>query len=270
MTTKSGLPYPARWHAHRPVILGVTGIAALIAGWELASRSGVANATFLPPASTVFGSLIGEVLDIDYWRSVGETLVAWAVGLMIAVLAGVAIGFLIGRSGFRRKATRSTIEFLRPIPSVALVPLAVLLYGQQLPSTLILVIYAGFWQMLVQVLYGVAEVDPVALNTARSFRISAFGQLRHVIFPSALPYLLTGIRLAATVALVLAVTAEMVIGSPGIGQRILLVQSAGGTAQLYALVLTTGLLGVGINLLLRRAERALLVWHASVRSEVPA
>jgi ABC-type nitrate/sulfonate/bicarbonate transport system permease component len=180
----------------------------------------------------------------------------------------VVLGFIIGSSMFLRKFTNSTVEFLRPIPSVALIPLAVLLFGVKIESTLMLVVYASFWQVFIQVLYGVADVDNVAMQTAKSYGLSSMARVRHVVFPTALPYLMTGIRLAASVALILAITAELVIGSPGLGREIALAQSGGAISGMYALVLATGLIGVVINLLMRFIERKTLSWHSSIRSEV--
>ena len=110
-----------------------------------------------------------------------------------------------------------------------------------------LITYAAFWQVLIQVLYGVADVDMVANNTAKTYGLGMLARIRYVVFPTALPYLMTGVRLAATVALVLAITAELVIGSPGLGREIALAQSGGAISGMYALVLATGLIGVLIN-----------------------
>jgi ABC-type nitrate/sulfonate/bicarbonate transport system permease component len=182
----------------------------------------------------------------------------------------VLLGFIIGSSNFLRKATTSTVEFLRPIPSVALIPLAVLLFGVKIESSLLLIVYASFWQVLIQVLYGVADVDMVANNTAKTYGLGRMARIRYVVFPTALPYLMTGVRLAGAVALVLAITAELVIGSPGLGREIALAQSGGAISGMYALVLATGLIGVLINMLMRFIEKKTLAWHSSVRSEVIA
>jgi ABC-type nitrate/sulfonate/bicarbonate transport system permease component len=167
-----------------------------------------------------------------------------------------------------RAATDSTIEFLRPIPSVALIPLAVLLWGNDMKSTLVLVIYATFWQVLLQVLYGVRDVDPVARETARSYRFSPLTTIRTVTWPTALPYVMTGFRLGAAVALILEITGELVIGSPGLGKEIGVAQSSGAVPQMYALVIVTGLFGVVVNLIARWGERRVLRWHPSIRAEV--
>jgi ABC-type nitrate/sulfonate/bicarbonate transport system permease component len=132
------------------------------------------------------------------------------------------------------------------------------------------VVYASFWQMLIQVMYGVQDVDPVAADTARSYRLGFVRRVRSLIWPTALPYVVTGFRLAAAVALVLEITGELVIGTPGLGKLIGVAQSSGAVAPMYALVIVTGGLGVIVNLLARVAERRLLRWHPSVRSQVPA
>ena len=249
-------------------LLGIAGIIGFLLLWEMVPRVGIVEPRFLPPASEVIAALVTDFGLTAFWVAVGETMLAWAIGLVMAIVLAVVLGFIIGSSMFLRKFTNSTVEFLRPIPSVALIPLAVLLFGVKIESTLMLVVYASFWQVFIQVLYGVADVDNVAMQTAKSYGLSSMARVRHVVFPTALPYLMTGIRLAASVALILAITAELVIGSPGLGREIALAQSGGAISGMYALVLATGLIGVVINLLMRFIERKTLSWHSSIRSEV--
>jgi ABC-type nitrate/sulfonate/bicarbonate transport system permease component len=252
------------------VLAGLAGLAGLGAVVEILPRAGLVSANYLPPTSTVLVALYHEVTGAEFWTAVGQTMRAWAIGLAIAFLGAVLVGSAIGTSRLLRAFTSSTIEFLRPIPSVALIPLAVLLFATDIRSTLLLVVYASFWQVLIQVLYGVADVDPTAIDTARSYRFHPLARLRHVIWPSALPFVLTGLRLGAAVALILAITAELVIGSPGLGSLIEVARSSGAVSTVYALVAATGLIGVAINAAVRLAERRLLFWHPSVRTEAPS
>jgi len=251
-------------------VLGATGIVLFLLAWEAVPRLGIVNERFLPPASLVLNRLFNYLGQASFWKDVGETMLAWGLGLAISVVAAVALGLVIGSSRFLGKATHSTIEFLRPIPSVALIPLAVLLFGVKIESSLLLVIYASFWQVLLQMLYGVADVDPVAENTARSYGLGRLARIRFVVWPTALPYLMTGIRLASAVALILAITAELIIGSPGLGAQIALTQSGGAVPEMYALIVVTGMIGVLINVGVRLIEKRVLAWHTSVRSEVAA
>ncbi len=247
--------------------LGVLGLLCVVAMLEILPRSGAVDPRYLPPATSMASSLGRLVQDGDFWIAVGQTLRVWAIGLSLAMLLGVAAGLVIGSVPLLRAMTASTIEFLRPIPSVALIPLVVLLFGSRPQSALILVVYAATWQVLVQVLYGVADVDPVVRDTARSYRFSRWSVARTVIWPTALPYVVTGFRLAAAVALILEITAELVIGVPGLGRSIGVAQSSGAVAETYALVIVVGLIGVVVNVLARGVERRVLRWHASVRRE---
>lgn len=248
-------------------VLGLVGIVVFLGFWELMPALGVVQAKYLPPASEVIAALVTDLGLAAFWVAVGDTMAAWAIGLAIAVVAALVLGLVIGMSPFLRRFTNSSIEFLRPIPSVALIPLAVLLFGIKIESSLLLIVYACFWQVLIQVLYGVADVDNVAMQTARSYGFSYAQRVRDVVFPTMLPYLMTGIRLAASVALILAITAELLIGSPGLGKEIALAQSGGAISGMYALILATGFLGVGINAVTRVVEKRVLSWHPSVRGE---
>jgi ABC-type nitrate/sulfonate/bicarbonate transport system permease component len=253
-----------------PLTLGALGLLALLVLGEVLPRMGLVPRRFFPTSSEIASALAGELAEAAFWTALLDTLQGWALGLAIASVAGIVSGIVIGSSHLLRQLTASTIEFLRPIPSVALIPLAVLLFGTAIESKLVLVVYAAFWQVLIQVLYGVQDVDPVAQDTARAYRFSAWARIRYVTWPTALPYVITGLRLAAAVALILAVTAELVIGNPGLGSRLAVAQSSGAVATSYALVVVTGLLGVVVNLGARFAERRALAWHPSQRGEVVA
>jgi len=251
----------------RRVLLGALGIAGFLIAWQLLSATRTVDPAQLPSATDTFGQLAAMLRDLEFWRNIGRTMTAWAIGVLIALVVGTALGTLIGMIPFLRRATHTMVEFLRPIPSVALIPLAVLIYGLQMPAALIIIVYASFWQVFVQVLYGVADIDTVARDTARSFGLPRATRLRYLVLPTALPYLMTGLRLAAAVALILAVTAEMTIGNPGLGRQLTVASGIGNTTTVYAIVIVTGVLGLIINLVFRAIERHALSWHQSVRGD---
>jgi len=248
--------------------LGAAGLAAFLALGEALPRIGLVKEAYFPPTSRIARAFADELADGTFWTALGDTLTGWALGLAIAASAGIVIGVIVSVVPYLREATASTIEFLRPIPSVALIPLAVLLYGSELRSVLLLVVYASFWQVLIQTLYGVQDVDPVADETARSYGLGTWARIRHVLWPTALPYVMTGVRLAAAVALILAITGELVMGAPGLGARIAVAQNSQAVPEMYALIVVTGLFGLLINVGARTVERHALAWHQSVRGEV--
>ena len=251
----------------REPALGVLGLGVVVAVVEALPRLGIVDSRFLPPFSSMARELAAQLTQAEFWTALAETLRGWALGLALAMVAGIVAGVVIGSVPFLRAFTASTIEFLRPIPSVALIPLVVLMYGSRMQSALVLVVYAAFWQVLVQVLYGVADVDPVVRDTARSYRFSRWTTLRTVVWPTAMPYVVTGFRLAASVALILEITAELIIGVPGLGRSIGVAQSSGAVAATYALVIVVGLIGVAVNAGARAVERRALRWHTSVRRD---
>lgn len=256
-----------RLRSVRKVLLGVAGLVGFLVAWQMIPTAGLVSSQHLPYVTDIVVRLLDEIRDLAFWRRLGLTMTTWAVGLAAATLAAVVLGTVVGLVPFLRRATHTMVEFLRPIPSVALIPLAVLLFGIRMQAALVIVIFASFWQVFVQVIYGVADVDAVARDTARSFGLTRRERLSHLVLPTALPYLMTGLRLAAAVALILTVTAEMVIGNPGLGRLIELSRSAGDAVGLYALVVVTGVLGLLVNLVFRFIERRSLGWHQSVRGE---
>jgi ABC-type nitrate/sulfonate/bicarbonate transport system permease component len=246
---------------------GVTGFVAFLAIWETFPLAGLLPARYFPPFHDVLLAMARNLVSPQFWLSVSHTVEAWFLGLTIAFVAAVVVGLVLGSIPILWRYTESTIEFLRPIPSVALIPLAVLMFGIDVKSALLLIVYAAFWQILIQILYGVKDVDPVALDTARVYGLRRWSRIRYVSWPTALPYAITGFRLGASVALVLAVTAELVIGNPGIGHQVALAQSALALPEMYSLVITAGIMGVLVNVLARFIERKALAWHQSTRAD---
>jgi ABC-type nitrate/sulfonate/bicarbonate transport system permease component len=255
---------------HRPGVLGLAGLATFAVVLEIAPRAGLVPAEYAPPTSRIATALAKIVQHGEFWTALRDTVVTWAVGLGIAVAAGVVVGVVLGAVPLLWELTSTTVEFLRPIPSVALIPLVVVLYGSTVTSAVVLVVYAAFWQVLVQVLHGVADIDPVARDTARSYRLGQWTRIRYLVWPTALPYVVTGVRLAASVALILAITGELVVGSPGLGREIEVARQSGAVEIVYALVVVTGVLGVLANVATRAVERRVLSWHTAARAEVAA
>ncbi len=249
-----------------PVIF-VLSIASALAFWELISRTGAISQRDLPAMSTSFRELWSMMQTAHFWWSFADTVRGWALGLGIATVLAVPLGILLGSSDFASSAFRVPIEFLRPIPSAALIPVLFLTLGTNLKSEVFLAAFGAFWPLLVQTMYGVRDVDPVALETARSFGVGPLERLYRITLPSAVPYIATGLRISSTVALILAFTAELFMGTRGLGQDMNYAQSYGLEEQIYALALATGFLGVAIHILFTTIERRALRWHPSQRLE---
>lgn len=253
----------------RRMLRGLTGALLLFVLLEALTRAELVSPTYLPPASAVLATTLRILVDLEFLGAVGGTLAAWALGILLASAIAVPLGLLLGWSWRGYLASTTAIELLRPIPSVALIPLAILLLGRGLDMRVALVAYASLWPILLNTIYGVRDVDPVARDTARAFGFGTLATLRRVSLPSAAPFIYTGIRIAAAIALIVAISAELVAGgsTAGIGTWMLERTQPGIDRELmYAGIVVAGLLGLGIDVLMVAGERRLFAWHARLRS----
>jgi ABC-type nitrate/sulfonate/bicarbonate transport system permease component len=243
----------------------VVVLASLLA-WEVAARRGALPQRWSPAPSSVGSALAHQVVTPAFWIAVGQTLEGWAAGLALAAAIAVPVGLVVGSVPLLYHAVRVPIEFLRPVPSVALIPLAILVFGIGFSTKVFLVVFAATWPLLLQTIYGVQDVDPVARDTMRSFGVGRLRRLLVVTLPSAGPYVATGLRLSSSVALILAVTTELVIGAPGLGSAITAAENGNSTALVYALIVATGALGWALSATIALVERRVLGWHPAYRA----
>lgn len=215
--------------------------------------------------STVLGQAARLVTSGRFIADTGATLEAWALGLLITTVIAVPLGLLLGSLPGVRFATRAIVEFLRPIPSVALILLVSLIVGSGLRMTLTLIVYGCAWPILYNTIAGLDDVDPVAKDTLRAFGFGRGSIAWRVSLPSAAPFIATGVRIASAIALILDIGAGYVLGrinGPGIGAFIADASSgAGNTPLILAATFWAGILGLVLNGLLLWAERRLLPWH---------
>ena len=247
-TTTRGAPRRLRARAGR-VLRGLTGFAAITLALELIARAGFVNEHLFPPASTVLPRAAQLLVDLEFLGQVGATLGATLAGVGIAFVIAVPAGVLIG--SYRAVSVGATpiLDFFRSIPGIAIIPLLVLTLGQGASMKIAIVLFVCIWPMLFNTVYGVRGVDRVALETARSFRTGTFETWYRVVLPSALPLILTGVRLALSTGLTVAIAAEITVGSQdGIGYVILLASYSGlNHDTVFATVVLAGLLGFALN-----------------------
>ncbi|MEU8123482.1 ABC transporter permease subunit [Spirillospora sp. NPDC049024] len=249
----------------RRIVLGAAGGAGVIAVLELVSRTGLVDATALPPASTVLREAGKLAVDQEFLVDVGATLKAWFGGLALAVLVAVPLGILLGSVPFLGTAARALVEMMRPIPSVALIPLAIILFADPLQMKMSLIFYACLWPILINTLYALRDVDPVAKDTLRSFGFGTPSVLWRVSLPSAAPFIATGVRIAASVALIVVISTELLAGGfDGVGIYLGDTQAGGGQTDLMlAGAVWAGVLGLLANLALLGAERMAFRWRTA-------
>jgi NitT/TauT family transport system permease protein len=246
----------------RRLARGAVGVGLVVGASEALGRAGIVHEDFLPPASTILRRAAALAADTDFLTDVRATLTAWALGLLIAVGIAVPLGLVLGNIPLVGNAVTTIVEFLRPIPSVALIPLVAMLFGTGLEMKLTVIVYASVWPVLFNTVYGLRDVDPVAKDTLRAFGFGRLAVLWRVAVPATAPFIATGVRMAAAVALILAVTAEM-FGGFGEGIGIFIAEAAnypGGTTDTLAATVWAGSLGLLINTALVRGERRAFHW----------
>lgn len=261
---RSQLVVPPRRRRSRALgryLLPTGFILGLVLLQELLTRSGVLPASYFPPASEIAAALLGEFSGTALTAALYSTVSTWLLALVISVGLGTAVGILLGLVVPLEALLRPVIEFLRPVPSVALIPLVVLTIGTGSRSALFLAVFAAFWQVLVPAIAGVRAAHPIALDTARSYSFTFWQRIRWIQLPSMLPYLATATRLATSTSLILIVTAEIIIQMPGIGYEITMSRSAGNPARMYAYIALSGAAGILLNGLVRRLENRLFATH---------
>jgi ABC-type nitrate/sulfonate/bicarbonate transport system permease component len=184
-------------------------------------------------------------------------------GWLLASLLGVALGALIGVSARARAYLQPTLEFVRPLPASALLPLAISIFGLSPNMVLAVIAFGAMWPVLLGTIHGFAAVEPRLAEVSRCLQLSRIDFVRKVGLPNALPDILAGMRLSLTVALIVAVVGEMIASQPGLGQAILLAARAFRASELFAGIVLLGLIGLASNTLLALAERRLLKWQVS-------
>lgn len=239
----------------------------LVACVQLLVVTDVIDERVFPRPTSIGSELWDDVQQGSFWESVLRTLEGWALGLGLAIVLAVPLGIAIGSSASAYRSVRFAVDFVRPIPSIALLPLFILLFGIGMSLKTYLVALGCFFPLFFQTMYGVQSVDPIALETARAYRLGPVMRFAFVSLPGATPMIATGLRISASIALLLAVGTEMVVGVPGIGYDIYRAQYAGQRPAAFALIAASGVLGVLMAIGFNRLERITLRWHPSQRQE---
>ncbi len=242
---------------------GAAGLVLLFGAAQLALWAGRVNPATFPLPTAVLGSAAGLARNGSFLAGVGSTMRAWAEAMAIAVVIAVPAGLLLGTLPLAEAAVRPVIEFVRPVPAVVLVPLVLLIVQDNQRTEIAVVVFASGWPVLINTIYGVRSVDPLAVETLRSFGFGPLSVARRVSLPSAAPFIATGVRVAASFAFVVAVAVELIgTGMGGIGAFAAQEENgAGDMAVMIAIAVWTGLIGLAVNGAFAAAERQLFRWH---------
>lgn len=245
----------------RSAILGAAGLLTLLTAWELISRLGIVRQASLPAASTTLARLAAELGRPDLWAQTLQTLAQIVIGAGLCIAIAVPLGLLIGRLPLLDAYSQTSIDFLRAVPGLALVPLFVMFIGARPEMVIGLSAFVALWPLLTQTIDGARSVEPLALEMARSFRLGKLRTFAQIVLPSAAPFIVTGLRITLNVTLLVAIGTQLLVGAPGIGQQMAQANANGDGLAIFALSIWAGIIGVTLNLALRWAENRLMAWH---------
>ncbi|MGO2111635.1 MAG: ABC transporter permease [Pseudoclavibacter sp.] len=238
-------------------------VVALI--WEATSRFEILNSTEFPPVSLVAWRLVSTLLELSTWAALGNTVLGWIIGMAISIVFGVILGMLVGRSRFLSRSTTLMTDFLRATPGSALLFVLILMLGTTLSMKVALIVFAAFFPIFIQSQYGVRSVDSVLGDLQATYRIHPLTGFLRIRLPAAMPFIVTGVRVSASLALIVGVIAEYLGGAAGVGDLVEQVRQIGDYPRMYALILLVGFVSVALNGALLFAEKKLLSWHPSHR-----
>jgi sulfonate transport system permease protein len=233
--------------AWRPNVAGLVTIMICAASWELAIRMGILRYQYLPAPSAIAAGAGELLVNGELVAATLHTLQSVLLGWMIAMTLGVSLGLLLGSSRLLSRYSLATIEVLRPMPAIAFIPVALLLFGFSTQTELMVIILPTLWPVLINTMGGVSGIHQRLHDVGRTFRLPRAAILRKILLPAAMPSILVGARLGLTLALVLAVLAEMVGNPDGLGYAVLSEQQALRPDLMFAYVVEIGLLGVALN-----------------------
>lgn len=249
----------------RIAALRIAVVLAVALVWELVSRLAILDPRDFPAFSDVAVSLVTTLAQATTWWAIGNTVLGWFLAMCVSIVLGVGLGLLIGPSRFLTKSTSLLIDVLRSTPPPALIFILILMLGTSMAMKVAMASFAAVFPVLIQTLYGVRGVDPVLRDLRRSYRIRPATAFLRIQLPASMPFIATGVRISASLCLIVIVVAEYLSGSPGVGSLVDEVRRIGDFPRMYALILLVGFLSVGLNLVIGAGEAKMLGWHASHR-----
>lgn len=256
------VPFRGGGFVYRPLgPVGVLVFLAVLVLWEIGSRTGIISAIALPAPSEALAALWDLVVTGMLWKHLGASLYRLALGWTFGSLLGIAVGLMIGLFSLARAGLLPLVSALFPIPKIALLPLFIIWFGIGEGSKVATILFGTFFPTVIATYGGVDNVDRNLIRMGQSFGLSWLSIVRKIIVPGAMPAILSGFRISASIAIVLLVAAEMIGAEYGIGAYILMAGALFAIDQLIAGVALLSILGLSISWLIGRAERALLSWR---------
>ena len=247
-----------------PSIIRVASVLAVLVAWELYGRA--LNPVFLSYPIAIAGAFVELLRSGELLQATLQTLRALVMGFGIALVIGIAIGFLMGRSRLVSLTLDPFVTALYNTPSVALIPLIQLWFGLGVTAKIIIVSMSAFFPIVINTFAGVHNTSQGLVDVVRAYGATARQISTKVVLPNSVPFIMAGVRLAVGRAVIGVVTAEFFTAISGLGGLVIVFSNAFATAKLFVPVLTLVALGLCLTSLAKWAERRLTPWKESERA----
>lgn len=242
-------------------MIGSIGVTALLVlGWQLVANYSGIPPVFLPGPDRAWNALISGFTTGDLTQLSKATIERMVYGWLLASLAGIVLGAIIGSSRVAREYVAPMLEMVRPVPVSAFMPVVIAFVGLSGGMVLIVIALGAIWPVLLATVHGVSSVEPRLMEVSRSLRLNRLQTLWKISLPNSQPDILAGMRIGLTVSLILAVIGEMLTSEMGLGYHVLVAARAFRSADLFAGVILLGLIGLVSNVVLQEVERYMLRW----------
>lgn len=238
----------------------ILAVLLLLVMWQAVIWSG-SMPSMTPGVLEIGSAVLSTLIAPVFWAALGKTLLAALAGWAIASVAGVVLGLFIGSIRYLDRSTSILIDFGRSFPVLALMPVVIMLLGSSTRMEIVVVGLSCLWPVLVQTIYGARRQEAAVIDTVKVFRIPRSLWFRRVLLPGALPFVATGVRISAAIAILVAVGVEVISQAPGIGRNITLAQQAQNWDVAFAYLFFAGLVGWAIAWALQSVEARLLKWN---------
>jgi NitT/TauT family transport system permease protein len=248
----------------RDRILSIASPLGLLLAWELAAATGLIDVRFFPAPSSVIGKLIEMARSGELTENVLISLQRIVLGFLLGGVPAIVIGIAMGIWRPIRALVDPLIVATYPIPKSSLLPLILLIFGLGEMSKVMMVAIGVFYPMAINATAGVLQINQIYLDVGKSFKASPWDTFRTIALPGALPFIMTGVKLGAGLALILIAVAEMVGAKSGIGYMIWSAWETFAVAKMYVGLFVIALIGFAISLLLNEIERWVIRWKADV------
>ncbi|WP_181780812.1 ABC transporter permease [Pseudonocardia pini] len=259
---------PPRWRRALTTLADGWLLLALLVVWEVWARAD--PSLFFPPLTKVLGEFGSVYLTSDpstlflsagFWDNAGVSLARFLQGWLGAIVVGVAAGLALGRSRVLSRMYDPIVRFFMSMPKVALLPVAVQIFGVTDAMNVFLIFLGTVWIILVNTADGIAGVDESWVRSGRSLRLSRFALFTRVLLPAAAPRILAGIRVSVGTALILMIVSELYATTSGLGYQIVYAERTFAYLEMWAGLVLVALIGIALNGAMSAVERRLLRWE---------